>query len=217
LTILICIGALMACAAPPIASQSDTPPGDHPKTHGTSAEQPGERLLARAPDGWHQGRATNTAKLRMAEFFPDDDASSERVEKVTFESLGGDPLPDPIEFVMAIGADQSAMCERFEHLNISSGLENNYPTSVRLLTCVEHKKTRQAQVTLIKAIQANDYFYVITRAKIVPPVVEGAPVISETEIATWASYMRSITVCDTQREKHPCPPGAANGAEEARR
>ncbi|MFP6836727.1 MAG: hypothetical protein VB948_11565 [Pseudomonadales bacterium] len=120
-TILICVGALLACAASPSA--------DHPKTRGASAEQSGERLLARAPDGWRQGHATKTAKLRVAEFFPDDDANSERIERVTFESLSGDPLPDPIEFVMGIGADQAAMCERFEHPNISSGLENNYPTS----------------------------------------------------------------------------------------
>ncbi|MCZ6710141.1 MAG: hypothetical protein O7B25_07250 [Gammaproteobacteria bacterium] len=204
-TNVICIGALLAWAVPTAANNTDTPHGDRQGTQSASAEQRGERLLAQAPSGWRQGFATKTAKLRIAEFFPDHNANNEWVEKVTFESLGGNLLPDPIEFVMGIGADQAATCERFEHLNISSGLENNYPTSVRLLTCIQHKITQKAQVTLIKAIQANDYFYVITRARIVPPVAQGASVISETEIATWAAYMRSITVCDSQRDEHPCP------------
>lgn len=173
---------------------------------GIRSEEPhGEQLLARAPDGWQQGFATTTPVLRMVEFFPDDDSMKDWTEKVTFESLSGHPLPDPIEFVTGIGADQSASCERFEHLNIRSGLENNYPTSVRLLTCNHNKLTQRAQVTLIKAIQANDHFYVITRSKRVPPVSQGTQPISEAEIATWATYMRGITVCDSERNEHPCP------------
>ncbi|MFP6815477.1 MAG: hypothetical protein VB949_07410 [Pseudomonadales bacterium] len=83
---------------------------------------------------------------------------------------------------------------------------------MRLLTCVQHKQTHKAQVTLIKAIQANDYFYMITRTKTVPPVAQGGSAISETEIAVWAAYMRSIIVCDTERDEHPCPAGALNEA-----
>jgi len=64
--------------------------------------------------------------------------------------------------------------------------------------------TEKGQVTLIKAIQGNDNFYVITRAKRVPPVAEGAQPISTEVMAQWAAYMRAITVCDSNRDAHPC-------------
>ena len=143
---------------------------------------------------------------------PGDERIEDWQDKVTFESFGDAPLPDPIDFVTDVSADQSAGCERLEHYNIRSGLENNYPTSVRLLVCSESKQTKRGRVTLIKAIQGNDYFYVVTRAKRVPPVrepvdedEEQAKPISEAEMARWSAYMRTIMVCDTQRAEHPCP------------
>jgi hypothetical protein len=209
---LILFGTLLACTEPTTVTND---PVQETEPTATAAENilgeevssdpvHGEQLLARAPDGWQQGFATNTAALRMVEFIPGDASRGDWAEKVTFESLRGDPLPDPIDFVTGIGSDQSGTCERFEQFNIQSGFENNYPTSVRLLTCSRNKLTDKGQVTLIKAIRGNDHFYVITRAKRIPPVAEGAESISEQEMANWSAYMRAITVCDSAREEHPC-------------
>jgi len=194
------VSALAACAEPATDS-----PAAKPRA-GTIPDEniPGEQLLAQPPDGWKQGYVTKTPVLRLAEFIPEGDTAADWQEKVTFESLRGDPLPDPIDFVAGIGDDQSTACERFEHVNIQSGLENNYPTSVRLLTCMRNKLTDKGEVSLVKAIQGNDHFYVITRTKRVPPIGEGDQPISDEEMAEWSLFMRAITVCDTNREQHHC-------------
>ena len=176
------------------------------------ADIEGERLLGSPPEGWQQGFATNRPGLRLATFVPGDDSIEDWQDKVTFESFSDAPLPDPIDFVNDISADQSAGCEKLVHYNIQSGLENNYPTSVRLLVCTQSKQTQTGRVTLIKAIQGNDYFYAVTRAKRIPPIPEVVDEdgeqpqpISDAEMAQWSTYMRTITVCDTQRAEHPCP------------
>jgi hypothetical protein len=207
----LCLVLLSACAERD-PQADDTPTRPTAGAAPTSEPIRGEQLLANAPDGWQQTAATKTPALRIAEFIPADDHSEIAAgalddwrEKVTFESLSGDPLPDPIEFVTGIGADQADICEGFEHVNIQSGFENNYPTSVRLLTCLRNKATQLGQVSLIKAIQGNEHFYVITRSKRVEPIVAGEPPIDPEEMATWATYLRTIRVCDSERARHPCP------------
>ena len=214
---LLWLGAAIGCSDPTsngeVAQAED---GSLPEGETVKEPMTGEQLLAQPPEGWQQGFATKTPSLRLVEFLPAENSAEDWVEKVTFESLSGDPLPDPIDFVTGIAADQSDTCERFEHFNIQSGLENNYPTSVRLLACSHNELTEKGQVTLIKAIQANDHFYVITRSKRVPPIAEGAQPISEAEMATWAAYMRAITVCDTNSAQHPCgaPAEGSSASEE---
>ena len=144
----------------------------------------------------------------MVEFLPEDPGDADWVEKVSFESFSAENLPDPIEFVMDIANDQAAACENFEHFNIISGEENGYPTSVRFMSCPESSLIGLGQVTLIKAIQGNDRFYVVTRAKRVPVQAEGEKVkpISDTEMAIWSTYIRAISVCDAELgDFHPCP------------
>jgi len=205
--IAACLAALGACAdplpgSPASTSQGTATPGAGIATAGVAPH--GEQLLADTPEGWQQTFATKTEALRMAEFIPAGDSRDGWREKLAFESVSGGPLPDPIEFTVAIGAEQASSCDGFEHINIQSGLENNYPTSVRLLTCNRNKVTNQGQVVLIKAIQGNDYFYVITRTKRVPPIEPGAVPVSDEEMASWATYMRTVRVCDPDREAHPC-------------
>lgn len=168
----------------------------------------GEHLLAEPPPGWIQGFFTETPTMRMVEYLPEDPGDNDWIEKVSFESFTAKELPDPIEFVTGIAADQADACENFEHFNILSAQENGYATSVRFMVCPENSLIGMGQITLIKAIQGNDRFYVITRAKRVPIATEGesAKPISDAEMAIWSTYMRAISVCDAELgEVHPCP------------
>lgn len=144
----------------------------------------------------------------MVEYLPEDPGDNDWIEKVSFESFTAKELPDPIEFVTGIAADQADACKNFEHFNILSAQENGYATSVRFMVCPENGLIGMGQITLIKAIQGNDRFYVITRAKRVPIAAEGesAKPISDAEMAIWSTYMRAISVCDAELgEVHPCP------------
>ncbi|HEX7037708.1 MAG TPA: hypothetical protein VF210_18200 [Pseudomonadales bacterium] len=164
----------------------------------------GELLLAAPPDGWQEQGAMQTPMLRMAEYGPPD-AGEQRLERLTFEAQSGDPLPDPIEFVRGVSRDLAERCDGFEDSNISSGYENGYPTSVRLMICTKFKDAELGQVVMAKAIQGNERFYVITRRLRAPPAEGGASLLTAQEMAEWSAHLGGIRVCDTRDAKHPCP------------
>ena len=175
---------------------------------------PGERLIAQPPQGWQQSGATSVGSLRRAEFRPEEElaegAETEWTRRITFESLREDPLPDPIEFVELMNAGRDYDCGTFRAHPTFAGEENGYPTAVYLLVCHQDRQTDRSEVTLMKTIRGNEYFYVITRALRGDPIPkEGEPAIERAEIGGWAVYLKSISVCDTSRpEVHPCPPPA---------
>ena len=65
----------------------------------------------------------------------------------------------------SIAADQRSTCDKFSDHDTFSGLENDYPTSVRLFICYQNKLTKKGQLTLVKTIKGDSHFFVITRAK----------------------------------------------------
>lgn len=181
----------------------------------TPAEAPtGEVLLADPPEGWVETGAMQTPALRMAEYGPAEPAEN-TLERITFEAQPGKPLPDPIQFVLAVSRDLEARCSGFEDVNVSSGLENGYPTSVRLMICPAFKDSPHGQVVMAKAIQGTEEFYVITRRLQVPPMRDSGQPLTAQDMAEWTTHLRGVQVCDTRDPEHPCPDFANAAGEDA--
>jgi hypothetical protein len=164
-----------------------------------------ERLLAQPPQGWKEIGSATTPNLRTATFIPEAEDESDWRRMIRFEAMTEDPLPDPIEFIEILTTGQNDRCGTFESYPTFSGFENGYPTSVSLLFCARDRTSRLAETTMIKTIQGNDRFYVITRALRSEPVEEEEAPVDETTVAAWSLYMKSVGVCDTARPEHPCP------------
>ncbi len=166
----------------------------------------GEQLLAAPPGGFKEIFSSDNPGLRMVEYIPEGEARDSWQEKITFEALSGDPLPDPIEFLKALAADQAGACaEGFSEYPTFSGFENGYPTSVHLMICRRSRVVEQSQITMLKAIQGNESFYVVTRAQRAPPLAEGASALSEEAMGGWALYLKAISLCDNGVAEHTCP------------
>ena len=177
-----------------------------PEPGSPSLDDTSERLLAAPPDGWVTVFQSNRPGIRLIEFAPPGQAADAWTEKLSFESFGSSPPPDPIELLTQIANDQRATCTGFSDYNTFSGFENGYPTSIRLFVCRTNPVTQLAQITLVKAIQGNEQFYVITRARRVPPIeTEGAAAMPAEDMAAWSLYLRAISLCDSARPAHPCP------------
>ena len=167
-----------------------------------------EHLLAQPPAGWQQNFHTEGPGIRMVEYVPANTETAEWTDKLSFESFSDPPLPDPIELLKSIADDQRKTCDKFSDYDTFSGLENDYPTSVRLFICYENKLTKKGQLTLVKTIKGDSHFYVITRAKRLPPIQSTAdapePAVAKA-VAEWSAYLRAISVCNDTDERHPCP------------
>ncbi len=196
-----------------------------------SQETTAERLLASKPAGWHQIYQLNTAKTRLVDFVPEQDSESDWKTKLSFESHQALVDSDPITILMGELDQTRQNCEKIDSYNLFSGMENNYPTSVRLTFCSENTFSGEGEVTISKAIQAEDYFYLIKLLHRVPAFspdsaadsnADSSPdsnldpdlapdldsnsrsnIISKEQIATWSDYFGQITVCNGS-EQHPC-------------
>ena len=98
----------------------------------------------------------------------------------------------------------SQRCNFVQHANLFSGLENNYPTSVRLYLCDRSSITEKDEIKIVKATQGKHYFYVIRIVSRIAPFEEDMSNFSKDVIATWSTYLRGITLCDDAQSLHPC-------------
>ncbi len=217
-SVAVLVLILAACGSPSGGPAEDGAAGTAgagttgPRPYDPTPEEPptGEILLAHPPGGWLETGALETPALRMAEYGPPEEPGG-LLERLTFEAQSGRPLPDPITFVLAVSRDLSVRCQGFEDINISSGLENGYPTSVRLMICPQFKDSPHGQVVMAKAIQGSEQFYVVTRRRLTPPMVNRQPLTAQ-EMAEWSTHLKGVALCDTRGDEHPCPePASAAG------
>ncbi len=212
---MVAIATVTACSDATDGGDATATPAPADATNAST-----ETLYAQPPSGWVEGLATATAALRRVEYHPEPNPHSERV---VFESYPAPDLPDPIQFLETLVSEGKDRCAPHEDVNVSSGYENNYATSVRLMICHQSKATGKGKVTMAKAIRGNDYFYSIVRERGFDVADDltgdpagspsgdpngdpgnGAPPLSPKETAVWAAYLRGIHVCDSERSEHPC-------------
>lgn len=200
--------ALIGCSGDRSGQSAAQNPPATPTRAAPPPDTSPEHLLAQAPAGWRQSFHTEGPGIRMVEYVPPDTEPNEWTDKLSFESFTDAPLPDPIELLKSIADDQRKTCDRFSDHDTFSGVENDYPTSVRLFICHTNPLTKKGQLTLVKTIKGDSHFYVITRARRVPPIDSDAkapePEVAKA-VAEWSLYLRAISACNDTDPRHPCP------------
>ncbi len=96
-----------------------------------------------------------------------EETGSDWTTKLSFESFSELVSIDPIQVLLTEVEQDKKKCNFVQHFNLFSGLENGYPSSVRLFLCGKTTLTNAdgsntGEVKMIKAIQGLDYLYVIT-------------------------------------------------------
>lgn len=202
LRLLSIIALTLGVAACAVSQPEGQAPGDAPTVVA------GEQLLASPPPEWELSYQLNTGNTRLVDYLPPGETSADWETRLSFESHQNLTDMDPLEALQAEADKSQETCERFSNFNLFSGMENNYPTSTRLMMCARNAFINKGEVTMLKVIQGNDYLYVIRLRKRVPPFAEGEPEISKEEVAGWSTYLSSISVCDNSRDSYPCPAAA---------
>lgn len=164
-----------------------------------------EKLLAKPPNGWKTIYQINNVDTRLTDFIPESEDEINWVSKVSFESFRNFDDADPIEVTLGEVEKDKEICNFVQHFNLFSGLENNYPTSLRLYMCGKQSITEKGMVKLIKAIKADDYFYIVRLTKKLRPFTVNKAEIDKGEIAAWSKYLKMMRVCNDKQPKHACP------------
>jgi hypothetical protein len=164
-----------------------------------------EQLIATAPDKWNLVYQMNNSSSRLSDYVPPGETDESWSTKLSFESFRDMVDMDPIQILLAEAANDNEHCKFIQHFSLYSGYENNYPSSVRLFFCGENTFVNKGEIKMVKAIQGDDYFYLIKILKRVDPFETNQPGFAKEEIAVWSSYLRNITLCNSKKADHPCP------------
>jgi hypothetical protein len=164
-----------------------------------------EQLLAKLPPNWQLIYQFNNTSTRLSDFIPPGETETNWTTRLSFESFEELVDSDPIEILLGEVVRDQKNCSFVQHFNLFSGLENNFPASVRLFLCGENNLDDRGEVKLIKAIAGNDYFYLIRILKKIEPFDLDQPEFAKQEVAGWSNYLRQISLCDPTRPEHPCP------------
>lgn len=193
LTALICtLTLLTAC------TQLTPAPDGEPETGG-------ERLLATPPEGWVQVYQFNDGETRIRDFVPPGETREDWSALVSFESFTS-PDVNPIDLLITEADTDRERCSFLNHFAVSAGLENGYPTSVRLMFCGEDATSGQGEAKLVKALASLQTVYVVrVTRRLAPFEVSKTSALPQDEVATWASWLRRIKLCDPSAAEHPCP------------
>ncbi len=197
---ILTLGVLFCLAQPSLAQ----PTAETSRDTNQAADLPGETLMAGPPTGWQQIYSLNTEKTRLVDYVPGNENEDDWKTKLSFESHQSLTSVDPISILMGELDATRQNCEKIESFNLFSGEENNYPTSVRMTFCGENAHTGEGEVTISKAIQGNEYLYLIKLLHRVPAFTSSDNGVSKDQIASWADYFGKLTVCDDRTDHHAC-------------
>lgn len=165
----------------------------------------GEQLLLSPPPDWQRVYDFNNEKTRLAEFVPPGEAATDWQTKLYLESHADMQDTDPIEILLAEARRLDENCTFVQQFNLFSGLENGYPTSVRLVMCGKNEPVGEGEVGIMKAIQGDQFLYVVRLVRRVDPFEINAPDVEQEEIAAWSEFFSRIKLCRPGSQEHACP------------
>jgi hypothetical protein len=101
-----------------------------------------ERLTLPQPEGWRTLDNLVTDRIRSSEFaIPRSDGGTNEFDKLTFEWFAHELAPelDPLDVAGQLAGRIRDACNGARDEPVFAGMENGYPTVVRLLVCPERK------------------------------------------------------------------------------
>lgn len=167
--------------------------------------RPPEELLANPPAKWVKSYQLNNGQTRITDFLPPGETEQDWTTKLTFEAHANLVGSDPIHVILDEVASEKQKCTFVQHFNLFSGLENGYPTSARLIMCGQSHFSKKGEVSLMKTIAGEDYFYIVRWVTHVKPFKLNKSRLPKAEIANWSTYFRRIGLCRPGSDNHPCP------------
>lgn len=176
---------LCGCSAPdPAELAQDSDP---------SAETAGEQLRVIPPKGWILVSSSNQGTFKRARYVREPDA--EVLESLTLEAFPAADQVDPLAFLDALATDEADRCNDFSRQPTFTGRERGAQVAVELHRCPRRPVNGQATVSLIKVIQGQETYAVITLAK-ETRARSGADgwrtdFVEEADVARWALYLKN--------------------------
>lgn len=159
----------------------------------SNPERGAERLRIIPPNGWVLVASSNQGELRKARYLREPDAKV--IESLTLEAFSAIDQADPLTFLDGLATNEADRCDGFTRQPTFAGEERGAEVAVELHRCPRRPVNGQATVSLIKVIQGQELYVVLTltkeaRAK---SSADGwkTDFVDESDVARWALYLKS--------------------------
>ena len=144
--------------------------------------------------------------MHIADFEPRGETGQDWTTLVYFESFATEEQISPIDLLITEADTDAERCSFLNHFSLAAGLENGYPTAVRLMFCGENQTSGMGEAKIVKAISSPERVYVIRITRRMDPFEPGrTEALSKDEVAGWSGWLHRIKVCHPSAPEHPCP------------
>lgn len=133
----------------------------------------------------------------IIEWVPTGETGKNWSEMLTLQVFQFPRPVTPAQFRSLLGQRWQRSCPGSVEVPIREGTENGYPFAFWLMDCPKSPMSGKREFTYFKAIQGNDYFFVVQKAFAFGP--------SKTQVEEWSRYMARIRACDPRRADRSCP------------
>lgn len=167
-----------------------------------------EQLTLPAPEDWRTVSSLTTPLLRMTAFAIPGDAPDDP-DKLSFEwfTHGLSEDADPFSVVEQVAGTIRGNCRGGSDQPVFAGVENGYPTLVRLLLCPTLNGTEppRGEMLLMKVVEGRTGFWIVVRGRDLSPEAPPTSAQLRATVGRWSNALRGITLCDPDDAAHPCP------------
>ena len=158
-----------------------------------------ENILLPLPADFKLGNHAGDSKTVLSEFVPTNENVDHWSRMITERIGRGIALPDPEAPQTVMLKDWKGACPAGEGRQLSHSTENGYSVSYWSFDCPLNPQTKLGESMVRKIIAGKDAMYDVQFAY-------RKVATAELQQAAF-DYLRTVTVCDTRTQDHPCPSG----------
>ena len=170
---------------------------------GAVALDPGENLIVKFSKDWKLAYQTKRGGVRISDFIPVDQTMENWQRMVTVKVFKG-VIESPSTFLDRIEAGIRKSCKDVKSDSPGVVVDNGYEAAVQFVACANETHTGNGTLSLTKAINGNEGFYMVRRAWRGKPFSIDTMPISRQEFSIWLNQINAAKVCDTRGTDHPC-------------
>ncbi len=156
-----------------------------------------ENVLTPLPAGFGIGAQGDNGPLHTAELIPAGETVNAWSRMITQQTIHGRRSEDPSKWPTQLAAGWKQACPGGAAEALSKDTVNGYPATLWRFTCPLNPATHKAEAMWMRVISGGDALYAVQYAY--------RRALSDDMEPEATAYLKTVKVCDTRGDVHPCP------------
>ncbi|MCP5367007.1 MAG: hypothetical protein H6907_05295 [Hyphomicrobiales bacterium] len=186
--------------------------GAAPAPAWAQAQDKGEFLFAKPPEGWKLGYQNDEGTQRVREYIPEGEKVEDWTNMIVVQVFGNKGHIAPKDLAAGMFTNYQRGCAKAEFGMKVEGTQNGYDVFSVMIQCKDPKPRadnpnlapRKLEVNWVKIIRGANTLYVVQRQWRADQPGPDYPLTSRDALKPWAEFMRATELCDVNDIKRTC-------------